>query len=179
MIADTHTYSTTQYILPVNCPEQTPDGFSVPGWERPGCAAGGQRRRRRWGGGGLWVWKSTAEGPYLAKRITSVRLASRLLSGDKNSLSLWDEGCKRLFAHEDVSCNGLWPVEKTAHSHNADLIYSVGRVFILHNNHESQLKGRQFGVVANVSGVGKELVLFYMLLCTLGIFQGYFVQRHG
>lgn len=38
------------------------------------------------GGGQEWEWKWTAEGPYLAKRITSLRLASRLLSVDKNSL---------------------------------------------------------------------------------------------
>lgn len=111
----------------------------------------GEAWLRCWGteeGGGVagwgqeWVWKSTAEGPYLAKRITSLRLASRLLSGDKNSLSLSDEACKRLFARENVSCDGLFLVEKTAHSHTADLIYSVGRVFTLHNDHESLLKGK-------------------------------------
>lgn len=89
MIADTHTYNTTEFILPANCPKQTPDGFSVPG--RGGLAAlPGDRRGGREGEreGGWWQeWESTAEGPYLAKRITSLCLASRLLSVDKNSLS--------------------------------------------------------------------------------------------
>lgn len=123
------------------------------------------------------MWKSTAEGPYLAKRITSLRLASRLLSGDKNSLSLLDEGCKRLFARENVTCDGLLLVEKTAHSHSADLIYSVGRVFTLHNDCESQLKEKHFGVVSNIFGVRK--LVSFCVMSTLGIFQCYFTRLLG
>lgn len=32
MAADTRSCNTTERLLPVNRPKQTPDGFSVPGW---------------------------------------------------------------------------------------------------------------------------------------------------
>lgn len=88
-IADTHRHTC---MLPVNCPKQTPDGFSAPGWEV--CPLWQGDRGKRGG-----EWESACWRPLLGQRgATSLCPASGRLTEHENLLSLRLSivgGCKR------------------------------------------------------------------------------------
>lgn len=146
MIADTHTYNTTEFILPANCPKQTPDGFSVPG--RGGLAAlPGDRR-----GGGQGRGGGGRSGSRLPKAPTWPRglpvCASLHVSFQWIRVHFHLDGCKRLFPSRKCE---KWTRSKS--TSRSGVWAGYGGVFILHNNHESLLYGKLFEVVKNIWSV--------------------------
>lgn len=102
---------------------------------RPVGAAGGQRRR----GAGVGVQDWPTGGPLGQEDYQSVPCLTSPFSPSEVTFT-GIGSCKLVSPMNNLSCVVHCTVGKTAHFHNTDCIYSVGRIkegFVLHNYHES------------------------------------------
>lgn len=135
MIADTHTrkdtrmhiqHNTTRYILPACELSQTNTRWLFCSWMgRPVSAAGGQGR----GGGSGSGSRHAGGAPTWPRGLPVCALPPRPLSARHKSLSLGLRQQKDFLSPPlsvKMYCSVYSTTERTAHTHNADLLYSVG-----------------------------------------------------
>lgn len=122
MIADSHTYSTTQYILLAKV-SQTNTRWLFCSWMgRPGSVAGGQWRRRGWGGGSR-SGSGSGSAPLRAPAWPRGLPVCAPLHASPPPPSQWNSlspGWGATFLPPYVT------VRDGVHTHHTDQIYSVG-----------------------------------------------------